>query len=158
MRKLNQQQHLIFCSFHKIDQFNNYELSIHSTVLPFAIDMLLSFSGHFMCKSIPKTPLRYFEPSDNKSLDVYSWSMMLPLDTMALDLSKPPGTNSKQGPNSHRNPDLGLGLGLRWLDMSPVFWRSDAHPAANDCLHFMLPGPMNLFSILVLQMLYNNEI
>lgn len=74
---------------------------------------------------------------------------MVNIDSMALALSKPPKPN--QRPED-------AGLGLEWIDMSPVLWRSDAHQSAEDCLHFMMPGPMNLFSILLLQKLYNKEI
>ena len=48
--------------------------------------------------------------------------------------------------------------GFKLLDMSPLYYRPDAHVGGFDCLHFCMPGPVDLFSILLLQMLYNGEI
>lgn len=40
---------------------------------------------------------------------------------------------------------------IAYLDMSPLYMRADSHQGAfdpaNDCLHFCLPGPVDLFSI-----------
>ena len=50
------------------------------------------------------------------------------------------------------------------LDMSPLYLRADAHPKKVlsggyiDCLHFCTPGPLNLFSQLLMNMLYTGEI
>jgi len=51
-------------------------------------------------------------------------------------------------------------LGWKWIDMSPLYYRQDAHPygEAKDCLHYCLPGPPDLFSVLVQNMLYNKEL
>ena len=43
--------------------------------------------------------------------------------------------------------------GYKILDMSPLYYRPDAHPSsADDCLHFCLPGPvlLDLYSIFTL--------
>ena len=59
--------------------------------------------------------------------------------------------------------------GMKYLDMSMLFLRPDAHPGAfnkyfhdgddfMDCLHFCMPGPYDLFPVLLLQMLFNGEI
>lgn len=45
--------------------------------------------------------------------------------------------------------------GMKVVDMSPLYYRQDAH---SDCLHYCLPGPLDLFSVLILNMLYNNEL
>jgi hypothetical protein len=51
-------------------------------------------------------------------------------------------------------------LGFKVLDMSPLYLRPDAHVLGKkeDCLHFCQPGPLNVFSIFLLQMLYNKEV
>ena len=58
--------------------------------------------------------------------------------------------------------------GMEVLDMSPLAYRGDAHPSLNtlllhkaadrDCLHYCIPGPLNLFSILLYNMLANEEV
>lgn len=55
--------------------------------------------------------------------------------------------------------------GVRLLDLSPLYLRPDAHLGSagrlsekRDCLHMCLPGPVNLFSVLLQSMLENGEI
>jgi hypothetical protein len=48
--------------------------------------------------------------------------------------------------------------GFKILDMSPLYFRADAHTGGGDCLHFCMPGPVDLFAILLLQMLNNGEL
>jgi len=45
--------------------------------------------------------------------------------------------------------------GWRFLDMSPLYLRPDGHSRGSkkDCLHFCLPGPLNLFAQLLLHLL-----
>jgi len=49
-------------------------------------------------------------------------------------------------------------LGMRYIDLSPLYTRSDAHPGSGDCLHFCMPGPIDLIAQLLLQSLYWKEI
>lgn len=46
------------------------------------------------------------------------------------------------------------------LDMSPLYLRPDGHIRGEhqDCLHYCQPGPLNVFSVLLLQMFLNGEI
>lgn len=46
-------------------------------------------------------------------------------------------------------------LGWRFLDMSPLYYRPDGHIRGpkDDCLHYCLPGPVNLFAQLLLHLL-----
>mmetsp|Transcript_20086 Transcript_20086/g.19382 ORF Transcript_20086/g.19382 Transcript_20086/m.19382 type:complete len:351 (+) Transcript_20086:255-1307(+) len=46
------------------------------------------------------------------------------------------------------------------LDMYPLYLRADAHilGSRSDCMHYCLPGPLNIFSVILLQMLFNKEI
>lgn len=46
-------------------------------------------------------------------------------------------------------------LGMKVIDMSPLYYRQDAH---SDCLHFCMPGPLDLFNVLIMNMLYNKEL
>lgn len=41
------------------------------------------------------------------------------------------------------------------IDMSPLYLRSDAHW---DCLHYCMPGPVNIFSNILLTMMVNKEV
>lgn len=49
-------------------------------------------------------------------------------------------------------------VGWQVVDLSPLYTRHDAHPGQGDCLHFCLPGPIDLIGPLLMQMLYNKEI
>jgi hypothetical protein len=51
-------------------------------------------------------------------------------------------------------------LGWKVVDVSPLYRRSDAHPGSEygDCLHFCIPGPLNLFNQLLQTMLESGEI
>jgi len=76
-------------------------------------------------------------------LDPYYWHMHPEFDTMAREWA------------AARNYAV--------LDMSPLYLRPDSHvgkyDAANiDCLHYCLPGPLDLFARVLLQMLKNKEI
>lgn len=53
--------------------------------------------------------------------------------------------------------DKALSLGLNVIDMAPLYDRIDAHPS-HDCLHYCLPGPLDLFAVLLLNMLSNGEL
>ena len=51
------------------------------------------------------------------------------------------------------------------LDMAPLYMRGDAHVGFAkafrgdpDCLHYCIPGPVDLFPVLLQQMLYMGEI
>jgi hypothetical protein len=44
------------------------------------------------------------------------------------------------------------------LDLEPLYGRPDAHPGVDDCLHYCMPGPIDLVATLLLQKLYLKEI
>ena len=44
---------------------------------------------------------------------------------------------------------------MKIIDMSPLYYRQDAH---SDCLHYCLPGPVDVFGSLLLNMLYTKEV
>ena len=50
--------------------------------------------------------------------------------------------------------------GFKLLSMEPLYLRPDAHVygAKKDCMHYCQPGPLDLFSVLLQQMMANGEI
>ena len=49
-------------------------------------------------------------------------------------------------------------LGMKVLDMYPLYLRPDSHTSRHDCLHFCLPGPVDIIGPLLLTMLETGEI
>ena len=95
---------------------------------------------------INKHPINYYDPyhSSHKG-DYYKWYNFPLFD----DISK----------NNIIYLYEKFNITMKVIDMSPLNFRPDAHARpAQDCLHYCLPGPINLFSILLLQMLQNYEI
>lgn len=98
-------------------------------------------SHHHCLDSIATSSPQFYEPAPHQE-DQYHWNMFPVYDRMARAFSR------------ENN--------LFYLDMSPLYWRSDGHVGVDDvgsldCLHYCLPGPLNLFPRLLLQMLLNNE-
>lgn len=91
--------------------------------------------GHVHCDNYTAPAIfQYWDPG----VDWYSWSRFPEWDEVGKNFAR----------------DVGWNL----VDLSPLYTRHDAHPGNGDCLHFCQPGPMNLISQLLLQMLFNNEI
>jgi hypothetical protein len=96
--------------------------------------------GHLQCKQYTVPLLNhstYLE--ETKSVeDKYQWNLHPIFDNyMETQLSYP-------------NASF-----IQYLDMSPLYLRPDAH---GDCLHFCLPGPLDLLSILLLNQLETMEL
>lgn len=94
--------------------------------------------GHGGCNHLPRRPQLVVS---NSTLDKYDWLLHPSFDAVAKNYS-----------SIH---------GYRMLDMSPLYQRPDAHLINywhEDCLHFCVPGPLDLFSILLLQMLTVGEV
>jgi hypothetical protein len=56
--------------------------------------------------------------------------------------------------------NMSKSLGMPIIDMSPLYLRQDGHPGylawdskGGDCLHYCLPGPLNLFPIMMLHLI-----
>lgn len=81
-----------------------------------------------------------YEEADVEKMKKFDWHLHRQFDSLARHLLSP--------------------IGVRVVDMSPLYLRPDAHifGAKHDCLHYCQPGPLNLFSQLLLQLLYNHEI
>ena len=94
--------------------------------------------GHLACHKY-KSPVAEF--AVNKSVpDHYRWTEFTKFDKHT-DIQCPK-------------------YGFKILHMSPLYLRPDAHIEGHkeDCLHYCMPGPLDLFSIILQQMLFNNEI
>lgn len=93
--------------------------------------------GHVHCEDYSAPTEGYSKPPSDE--DKYQWGLHPMFDEMARNNS--------------------VTLGYKVLDMSPLYLRPDAHiPGGKDCLHFCIPGPLDLFAQLMLQMLVNGEI
>ena len=96
--------------------------------------------GHHACKTgVSEKPLDNLEQYtfvDN----VNKWNLHRAYDEIARNVS--------------------ASLGMKVIDMSPLYLRIDGHPGylaydvrGGDCLHFCLPGPLDIFSIMLLHLL-----
>ena len=54
------------------------------------------------------------------------------------------------------NKNKSIELNITFLDLSPLYLRPDSHTPA-ECLHYCMPGPLNIFSRMMLQLLYNKK-
>mmetsp|Transcript_32422 Transcript_32422/g.30926 ORF Transcript_32422/g.30926 Transcript_32422/m.30926 type:complete len:333 (+) Transcript_32422:178-1176(+) len=77
-------------------------------------------------------------PQYNDSIDPYNWSGFSRWDFQSIENAR--------------------SMNMKILDMSPLYSRIDSHPVNGDCLHYCLPGPIDIFATILYQMLYNNEI
>jgi hypothetical protein len=92
--------------------------------------------GHVNCSQESGGPLNTDWSHQHSSSDLYQWYIFAHQDRFAR----------------HYIQDV---LGLQVIDMSPLYYRQDAH---SDCLHYCMPGPVDLFSVLLLNMLYTKEL
>ena len=104
--------------------------------------------GHVNCTTIFE-PLKEPQQIDkNDPKDTFKWSEFLGYDELNVN-------NAKE-------------LGMKIIDMSPLYYRADAHPSVSklllhkktehDCLHYCIPGPLNLFAVILMNMLQTGEI
>jgi hypothetical protein len=100
--------------------------------------------GHLGCERVtgpqdnyPTWKLKYA----NDSLDGWNWNLQPAFDQISVRrLSQ---------------------KGMKIVDMSPLYLRPDGHVFRGnfvDCLHYCLPGPVNLFNVLMQNMLSTKEI
>lgn len=93
---------------------------------------------HFNC-TLVREPTTAVAPELIHDGEKYpEWNLFAQFDAMAVNASK--------------------GLNMTVLDMTPLRLRPDAHPGVtwrDDCLHYCMPGPIDLFSQVLLQALHN---
>ena len=111
--------------------------------------------GHAGCynysKPLPSQQNNPYRAGFRFAEDVYDWHLHPQFDRMNVNHS--------------------LLNGLKIIDMHPLYERPDAHVSSSagappnsttatktDCLHNCLPGPVDLFAILFLQMLFHGEL
>lgn len=92
--------------------------------------------GHVSCSQTSNGPLNTVWNHHHSREDLYQWYLFPHQDTFAKHYVRSE-------------------LGMKVIDMSPLYYRQDAH---SDCLHYCMPGPVDLFSVLLLNMLYTKEI
>eukprot|EP01038_Epipyxis_sp_PR26KG_P012933 gene12933-17340_t len=127
----------------KVDYIKEDPLNIHDynvTVL-----WRTNAAGHVGCDAIDKPFINYdlyvnhtYTTEATSMIDKYHWHEFPEWDRISKDYIN--------------NTDIQL------IDMSPLYYRADAHPGNGDCLHFCVPGPTDLFSQLLLQKLFNHEV
>ena len=71
----------------------------------------------------------------NNSGDIYSWNMQPAFDNFARKRARV--------------------MSMPMIEMTPLYLRPDMH---SDCLHACLPGPLDLFAILLQNMLHTKEL
>lgn len=92
--------------------------------------------GHVNCSQTSGGPLNEDWSHHHSREDLYQWYLFPYQDTYAKHFVRSQ-------------------MGMRVIDMSPLYYRQDAH---SDCLHYCMPGPVDLFSVLLLNMLYTKEL
>jgi len=92
--------------------------------------------GHVNCFGSDR-PTTFHGSEEWSEEDKYNWYLFPAFDKLSIEQSQL--------------------LNIRILDMSPLYSRIDAH-AMRDCLHFCVPGPLDLFSVLLLNMLISADI
>ena len=113
------------------------------------------YGGHYDCGSTHGDyTVPYVAPTDHS--DEYHYDLFKLYDSIAMEII--PEYNEEFKETSlqlNRTGSAAQTPSIDYMDMSPLYLRADAHPASNgydkyDCLHFCLPGPLHLFSILML--------
>ena len=123
--------------FVSITEFKAELLQSNSKVIP-AFIWQQATPGHIGCKD-NYSPLSSLSEFNKNGTDIYRWRLFEQLDKIAVDLC--------------------LEHNISYLDLSPLKYRADAHVGSRgntlsvDCLHFCLPGPMSLFSRILLHKL-----
>jgi hypothetical protein len=125
--------------------------------------------GHVECGKYDSPTTSYSK--GNETLDIYNWNLYEDFDrisrqhveTLAKHIKELHQTTSNSSSTTtaaaadktdNHNEDV-----IRLLDVSPLYLRPDAHPHfINDCLHFCMPGPLDLIAVLLLNMLMHENL
>jgi hypothetical protein len=91
--------------------------------------------GHVDCRQ-HANPIDHYVPPRDAGNDEYKWNLHPAFDNYAKEFVR-------------------TKLNIPIIDMSPLYTRPDAH---SDCLHFCLPGPLDIFSVLLMNMLETGEL
>ena len=98
---------------------------------------------HLAC-DLHQTPVDQFVPNAHKVEDKYYFERFYELDAIMQSYARNVTNES----------------GFKLLSMEPLYLRPDAHVfgAKKDCMHYCQPGPLDLFSVLLQQMMANGEV
>ena len=108
---------------------------------PFAGHKKTQNPGHVDCQnfSAPITAAQEAQLNLSTTPSPHRWHLFPKFDKMAMAYLKQ--------------------FNFKFIDMSPLYLRPDSHPGhLKDCLHICMPGPIDLFSTLFMQMLFNGEV
>jgi len=149
----------IFGELTKAMPFLRAAHSDNATAAPWARFIWKSQSpGHVDCEASPgplpsdyQSKLSPQEAEKNRANDRYNWQLFRSLDEFA-----------------ERKCSSDPSLGFEFLDMSLLYLRPDGHVSALegdtaqhtekiDCLHYCMPGPLNIFSQLLLHRLLDDS-
>jgi hypothetical protein len=95
------------------------------------------------------------------SNDKYGWSLHREFDRMSIENVKSliswenDDSNHSRNSTGHKQQHIPF---IQVLDMTPLLLRPDGHRDSSDCLHYCVPGPLDLFSILMYNLLITNQI
>ena len=96
--------------------------------------------GHLDCDFSPNATNSYSPPAADQ--DRFDWRFFVQYDTLMDSMT------------AAHNMDV--------IDMTPLYYRPDGHPGKSawgwhktggDCLHYCLPGPLDIFATLLMQYL-----
>jgi hypothetical protein len=112
--------------------------------------------GHVQCWTY-KTPVENWNKT--KAKDEYSWYLHDDFDAMSI-------SNIKNLTNLHLSHSHDEQQGkteeipfIQVMDMSPLKLRPDSHARSiHDCLHYCMPGALNLFSVLMYNLLLTGQL
>ena len=98
---------------------------------------------HLAC-DVHDTPIDEFVPNLHNVEDKYHFENLYQLDAF---MRKYAGNATNES-------------GFKLLSMEPLYLRPDAHVfgTKKDCMHYCQPGPLDLFSVLLQQMMANGEV
>lgn len=129
---------------------------IHETYPNLKIIWKTQNPGHVEC-AVDTSPISTYEKRNEKK-DIYSWNLHPEFDRISAfhihNISNFYSTKMNQtNIQSSHTPFIQV------MDLFPLYLRPDAHPHyVRDCLHYCLPGPLNLFSILFLNLLITGSV
>jgi hypothetical protein len=128
--------------FHSLDQYKQgwepmvAKIADVQTQLPHVKFAFKTINpGHVNCHE-HFNPTEHYQPPAATTSDEFHWNLHPAFDNYAKEVVR-------------------TRLRIPVIDMTPLYTRPDAHA---DCLHLCLPGPLNLFSTLVLNMLSTGEL
>ena len=147
--------------------------------------VVLATGAHYLNLDTYKSMWRILRESIEKIRDTYAhppkfiWKTQNPghHGCRTGDKEKPLGNISefvqvddKNKWNLHRTYDeiakiMSAQIGMKLIDMSPLYLRADGHPGylaydvhGGDCLHYCMPGPLNIFSVFMMHILRDNYV